>query len=547
MRQLIDGKTLNYLFTVGYRNLKKNVKIINDLNVFPVPDGDTGTNMEHTIGGALASTVPSTNVNEYTRALSKAVLLCARGNSGVIFSQFLNGLARGFSNKTSITFSDLAQGFDTACEDAYNSIIVPAEGTMLTVIRESRDFLKQNADKYPDFKSGLEALLECMKVTLAKTPDMLPVLKEAGVVDSGAAGFICFFEGIYSYFCGVSVDDVETIDTVAADNSSAVTLKVDFGPDSDMEYGYCTEFILQLMNAKVNIASFTKDEFLKPLEQMGDSIVCALSDSILKLHIHTFTPEKVLAYARTYGEFVTLKIENMSVQHSETAVEPKREKVKYAIVTVASGEGIIDYFYSIGATAVINGGQTNNPSVEDFLNTFKNFEAEHIVLLPNNSNIILTANQVAQIYTDAKVHIIPTKTIVEGYSALSMMNLWCEDVETLIEEMSSGLSSVVSASVTTATRDAKIGEVEIHKNQYLGIKNKDIVLSENDRLKAAVDLVDGIMEEEEKSIIIVFYGKNVNDDEVNVLQNHLESEYPLANIGFIDGKQDVYDYIISLE
>lgn len=546
MQQFIDGATLNYVFTVGYRNLKKNVNVINDLNVFPVPDGDTGTNMSHTFGGGLASVKQSENIDEYSKSLAKAVLLSARGNSGVIFSQFISGFARGLEGKKTICFADLKEAFSCAKEDAYNSIMVPTEGTILTVIRESAEFLADNADKYNDFKTGLDELLKVMKATLAKTPDMLPVLKEAGVVDSGAAGFICFFEGIYSYFCGISIDDVEAIDfTAEAQNS--VGGEINFGPDSVMEYGYCTEFILQLMNKKTNISAFSREEFLKPLEKMGDSIVCVANDGIIKVHIHTFTPEKVLGYAREFGEFVTMKIENMSVQHSETVAETKKEKVKYAVVTVASGEGIIDYFYSIGATAVINGGQTNNPSVEDFLSAFDKFEAEHIVLLPNNSNIILTANQVASIYKQADVHVIPTKTIVEGYSALSMMNLWSDSVETLIEEMSSGLENVVSASVTTATRDAKIGGIDIKKNQYLGIKNKDIVLSEDNRLEVAKELISLIVKEEDKSIIIVFYGKNVGESEIEELRNHLENEYPIADIGFIEGKQDIYDYIISLE
>lgn len=544
MQQFIDGIAISLAFKAGYRNLKKNVAIINDLNVFPVPDGDTGTNMSHTFGGGLATATPESNIGDYTRNLAQAVLLCARGNSGVIFSQFIGGFARGLSGKETICFSDLTTAFRCAKEDAYNSIIVPTEGTILTVIRESAEFLEKNAEQFSDFETGIKSMLECMKATLARTPDMLPVLKEAGVVDSGAAGFVCFFEGIYSYFCGVDIEEVETIDTLSTESSKTA---VNFGPDSVMEYGYCTEFILQLMNAKVDITSFSKDEFLKPLEIMGDSIVCAVSGSILKLHIHTFTPEKVLAYARNFGEFINLKVENMSIQHNETNIETKREKVKYAIVTVASGEGIIDYFYSIGATAVINGGQTNNPSVEDFLNAFKNFDAEHIILLPNNSNIILTANQVAQIYKETPVHVIPTKTIVEGYSALSMMNLWSESVQTLIEEMTSGLSSVVSASVTTATRDAEINGVKIIKNQYLGIKNKDILFSGFDRLAVVTDLIDKIMDEEEKSIIIVFCGKNVGEDEADELRTFLENKYPLADVGFIEGKQEIYDYIISLE
>ena len=542
MQQFIDGITLNYIFTVGYRNLKKNMTVINELNVFPVPDGDTGKNMVHTFGGGLGSTEPQKNVGEYMKELSQAVLLSARGNSGVIFSQFVRGLCRGFEGKGEVEFSDFAYAFACAKEDAYKSIITPTEGTILTVISRAADFLSANALNYGDFKSGIEALLDCMKDTLAQTPDMLPVLKEAGVVDSGAAGLVCFFEGIYAYFCGTSIDDIEDLEVEAKPVG-----KINFGPDSVMEYGYCTEFILQLMNAKTNISEFSKEEFVKPLEEMGDSIVAVVNDGIVKIHIHTFTPEKVLSYARNYGEFITLKIENMSVQHSETETAPKKEKVKYAIIPVASGQGIIDYFYSIGATTVINGGQTNNPSVDDFLKAFENFDAEHIILLPNNSNIILTANQAAEIYKDADVRVIPTKSIVEGYSALSMMNLWCDSVEELIEDMSSGLGTVVSAYVTTATRDTRIDGVEISKNDYIGIKNKEILLSCKDRFEATSSLIDKIMADDEKVVIIVFHGKDVSQEEADSLKDYLEENYPLVDIGFIEGKQDVYDYIISLE
>lgn len=543
MQQFIDGIALNELFTVGYRNLKKNMAVINDLNVFPVPDGDTGTNMVHTFGGGLNAVTAQENIGTYMKMLSQAVLLSARGNSGVIFSQFVSGLARGFEDKESISFADFKTAFKCAKEDAYSSIISPTEGTILTVIREAAEFLEKNAECYTDFKTGFEALIACMKDTLARTPEMLPVLKEAGVVDSGAAGFICFFEGIYASLCGVSIDDVGEIETTAL----KADYNVSFGPDSEMEYGYCTEFILQLMNAKTDIKAFSKEEFIKPLESIGDSIVAVANDSIVKVHIHTFTPEKVLEYARNFGEFINLKIENMSVQHTETKQAVKKEKVKYAIVAVASGEGIIDYFYSIGATAVINGGQTSNPSVEDFLKAFDCFEAEHIVLLPNNSNIILTANQVAQIYKDSTVHVIPTKSIVEGYSALSMMNLWSDSVEELIVDMTSGLSTVVSAYVTTATRDTNLGGVEIKKDEFLGIKNKEILLSCVDRFKAVTDLIDSVMQQEEKAVIIVFYGKNVDSSEADRLKEYLEDQYPLVDIGFIDGKQEVYDYIISME
>lgn len=544
MQQFIDGIMLSELFTAGYRNLRKNMSVINDLNVFPVPDGDTGTNMAHTFGSGLAAAQVTESVGVYAKSLARAVLLSARGNSGVIFSQFIGGFARGVEGKEQLCFADMAEAFRFAEEDAYKSILTPTEGTMLTVIREAADFLAEKAADFIDFTEGTDALIACMKDTLARTPDMLPVLKEAGVVDSGAAGLLCVFEGIYSRLCGVDIEDME--DLVLT--SSASHIDADFGPDSVMEYGYCTEFILQLMNAKTDVEAFSKEAFVKPLEEMGDSIVAVVSGGIVKIHIHTFAPETVLAYARQYGEFVTLKIENMSVQHSETQTVPvSKTKVKYAVVPVASGDGIVEYFYSIGATAVVNGGQTSNPSVDDFLKVFEQFEAEHIVLLPNNSNIILTANQVAQLYTDTPVHVIPTKSIVEGYSALSMMDLWSDSVEALIEDMSAGLSDVVSASVTTATRDAQVGGVTIKQNEFLGLKNKEILLSGDDRFTVVTKLLDRIMAEEEKAVVVVFYGKHVDAAEADRLKEYLEEQYPLLDLGFIEGKQEIYDYIISME
>ena len=543
MQQFIDGIVLNDVFTVGLRNLKKNMSAINDLNVFPVPDGDTGTNMVHTFGGGLGAVAAEESVSEYMKKLSSAVLLSARGNSGVIFSQFIYGFARGVENKEQITFADLTNAFLCAKEDAYKAIITPTEGTILTVIRESAEFLEKNANKFDNFKTGIATLIDCMKDTLARTPDMLAVLKEAGVVDSGAAGLVCFFEGMYAYFCGVEIEDIEDFEATAKP-----VINTSFGADSVMEYGYCTEFILQLMNAKTDIAAFSKEALVKELEKLGDSIVAVQNDSIVKIHIHTFTPEKVLELARSFGEFVTLKIENMSVQHSETVTQaPQKEKVKYAVVAVASGEGIIDYFYSIGATAVINGGQTNNPSVDDFLKAFDGFEAEHIVVLPNNSNIILTANQAAEIYKNSDVRVLPTKSVVEGYSALSMMNLWSDTVEELIADMTSGLDSVVSAYVTTATRDAFMDGVGIAKGDFLGIRNKEILVSLNNRFEAATTLIDKAMAEDEKAVIIVFYGQNTDEAEVEALKGYLEENYPLVDIGFIEGKQDIYDYIISME
>lgn len=543
-QQALNAVELHGLFGSGYRNLKKNMNTVNDLNVFPVPDGDTGTNMVQTFGGGLKAVDGSTGaVGEYMRALSRAVLLSARGNSGVIFSQFVHGLYRGFADKETITFADLAYAFDCAKEDSYKAMITPTEGTILTVIREADAFLADSAALFPDFKSGFEALLGQMKSTLAKTPELLPVLKEAEVVDSGGAGLVCFFEGMYAHLCGESIEDTPEL----ADSISANVVTGSFGPDSVLEYGYCTEFILQLMSSKTDIESFSKEELVRPLEALGDSIVAVLSDSIVKIHIHTFTPEKVLETARHFGEFVTIKIENMSVQHNEIQAEAKKEHLKYAIVSVASGKGIIDYFYGIGANAVIDGGQTNNPSVDTFLDAFRSFDAEHIIVLPNNSNIILTANQAAEMYKESDVRVIPTRSVVEGYSALSMMNLWCDTVDQLIDDMSSGLSTVTTAYLTTATRDARMSGIDVEKGKYIGLSDKEILVCGEDRVETAAELIRKITSEVEKEVIIVFYGAGVPEAEAEELKAILENEYPLADIGFIEGKQEVYDFIISLE
>ncbi len=549
--QFIDGVELHRLLIGGYRNLKKNMTAVNDLNVFPVPDGDTGTNMVKSFGGGLLSTPDNiSNVGEYMQKLSRSVLLNARGNSGVIFSQFVHGLARSLKDKETIEFADLIDAFTCAKEDAYGAIITPTEGTILTLIREAAEFLKASGDRYADFDSGFTAIIAQMKVSLAKTPDLLPVLAEAGVVDSGGAGLLCFMEGIHTHIIGGSVEDTPEI----ADSIATATGAANFGPDSVLEYGYCTEFILQLMNYKTSLGEFNLDEFTAPLKELGDSIVAVHSDGIVKIHIHTFTPELALAHGRKYGEFISVKIENMSIQHSEIeanaaseATPVEKEKLKYAIVAVASGAGIIDYFYNIGANAVIDGGQTDNPSVDDFLAAFDKFDAEHIIVLPNNSNIILTANQAADMYDETDVVVIPTKSVVEGYSALSMMNPWCESVEEFVDDMTSGLSNVTSGYVTTAIRDAVLGGTPVSKGEYIGLDGKTLMSKGNDRIQTAVELIRRVNEQSPKEVVIVFYGEGVGEDEVAALEGAISEILPAADIGMVNGSQSVYDFIISLE
>ena len=541
--QYLNGAALHALFESGYRNLKKNTDAINALNVFPVPDGDTGTNMVMTFGGGLRSvSADMGSVDVYMQALSQGALLSARGNSGVIFSQFVSGLARGFAGCEQVDFQDFIRAFECAREDAYKAILTPTEGTILTVIREAAAFLREQGSGYCDLRSGFEALLAQMKKTLQKTPDLLPILRESGVVDSGGAGLVCFVEGMVAHLSGSTVEDTPELAEVQS------TVNSSFGPDSVLEYGYCTEFILQLMNVKTDLAAFDLKAFLKPLEAMGDSIVSVANGSIVKLHIHTFTPEKVLEYGRRFGEFVTLKIENMSVQHSEAAPkEPPKEHQKYAVVAVAAGEGIIDYFRSIGADEIINGGQTNNPSVDDFLAAFRRLNADHIIVLPDNSNVVMTARQAAELYQEADVRVIPTKSVVEGCSALSMFNPWCATVEELLEEMSAGLSGIVTGYLTTAIRDTHMGGLEIHKGDYIGLNRENVLSRGSDKVQTAFELVRRICEDCPREIIIAFRGADATEEEAAALQQRLETAYPCADIGFIDGKQEIYDFIISLE
>lgn len=545
MQTKLDGIGLHLLFDSGYRNLKKNMNAINDLNVFPVPDGDTGSNMVMTFGGGMkAADSQNAHVGQYMKSLSRATLLSARGNSGVIFSQFVHGLYRSMEKKETVVFADFADAFALAKEDAYNSILTPTEGTILTVIREAAEFLAANAGNYTSLADGFDALLGKMTETLKKTPELLPVLKEAGVVDSGGAGLLCFVEGMCAYLHGESIEDTPDMAELVAQTSGGAG---DFGPDSHLEYGYCTEFILQLMNYKTDLAAFDLQSFVKPLEEMGDSIVSVHNDGIVKIHIHTFTPEKVLGYGRQFGEFVSVKIENMSVQHSQTQAEPKREKVKYAVVAVASGEGIKEYFYSIGATYIIDGGQTNNPPVSAFLDAFCSFDAEHIIVLPNNSNIVLTANQAAEAYKESNVRVIPTKSIAEGYSALSMMNLWCDSVEELVADMSMSLGDVTTGYVTTAIRDTQMDGLDVKLGDYIGLDGKHILVKSDDRVSAARELIRKITADSEKGVIIVFHGQNATEGDVQELADFLQKEYPMVDVGFVDGKQAVYDFIISLE
>ena len=570
---VMDGTQLYKLFTNGYLNLKRNMTIVDELNVFPVPDGDTGKNMTATIeGGVTGSNPKEPSVQALMKEFSHSSLLSARGNSGVILSQFIRGIAKGTKGKDTLTVIDFIEAIKSGVNHAYNSVVKPVEGTMLTVMREGSENAHRKHSTIKDFDVCLDTILAGMRKSLKNTPELLPVLKEAGVVDSGGAGLVCIFEGMLMALRNEEIPDEPL--TAATVNKPSLS----YDPENLLKYGYCTEFILQLQKLKTDIDSFNVSDMISYLETIGESIVAVQDDTLVKVHVHTFEPENVITYARKFGELVTIKIENMTVQHSEhdSSMQPfdsvsnltsrsimseilpnedcitnseqfSTEHTKYAVVATASGTGIINYFKDAGVAAIVDGGQTNNPAAEDFINAFKNLNAEYIIVLPNDSNIVMTAMQAAKIYKDADIRVIKTKSIAEGYSVLSMMDLSLDTVEDVISEMTYYLPNVTTGYVTTATRDACIDGVEITKNHYIGLTTNTIISDSPDKVTAALMLLDNLPDIDDKQVVTAFCGLDVTEEEKDNFSNEVHRKYPLIEIGMIDGKQDVYSFIFAIE
>ncbi len=523
----------------GYRNLKQNMSVIDELNVFPVPDGDTGKNMTMTIEGGVSATQGSFDgIDELMTKFSRNSLLSARGNSGVILSQFIRGLSIGSENVSEFTLDTFTKAFECGVQYAYKAVATPTEGTMLTVLREGSEYLSNHT--FNNFITCFDSLIDELHRSLRGTPELLPVLKEAGVVDSGGAGIICIFEGMQAVLNGESIDDIDIpVDSSYVDTSN-------FNEDSTLEYGYCTEFILQLLNNKTDISSFSLEELTAKLQELGDSVVTVRDGSLVKVHVHSFSPETVIGYVRQFGELVTVKIENMSVQHSEIeSATQKREK--FAVIATATGDGIMEFFTGIGVSEVINGGRTNNPSTDDFIKAFNKVNAEHIVVLPNDTNVVLTAEQAAELYDKADVRVIKTRSIAEGFSALSMMDLSVDSIDELISDMTQCLPNVATGYVTTATRDAFMSGVTIKKDDWIGLEGDTIYAATNSPIDAAMQLFERLPDIEDKQVITAFYGKGADEDEVAQLEELFSEKYPLIEIGFIKGEQDVYRYIFAIE
>ena len=548
--KFLGGLLLSKMARGGAARLRSKADDVNRLNVFPVPDGDTGDNMRMTIESGIAAieNLDTDDLAEVMRALSHGMLLGARGNSGVILSQFFAGAADGFDGKSEADPVALGIAFKKGVDKAYRSVMTPTEGTILTVARESVDYAVSKITEESTVRSFFADLVKEMHDSLERTPDILEVLREANVVDSGGAGLFYIIDGFNRALNGeeIPTDNVDYKKTSSPLNTS-------FGPDSVMEYGYCTELLIQLMSAKTDIESFDIEPLKTFLCEIGNSVVCFMTGSIVKLHVHTMTPEKVLEYCRSFGEFITIKIENMSVQHTESEEKKPVEKLeeapkaKHAVIAVCSGDGIEELFKEFGANEIIHGGQTHNPSTSEFIEAFEKVNAENIFVLPNNGNVLMAACQAAELYKLSKVYVIPSKNIGTGYAALSVVDFSSTDALAIATDMENSLKGITSAYFSPSVRDANIDGIKINRDDYIGIIEKKIVTANSDPMEALKALVSALLIDSDRSFVNIFCGKGSNEELNSSLEAYISEYFPSVEAYFIESGHDVYPYIFTAE
>lgn len=548
----IDGKLFKEMVVTGAIVLHNNHPEIDALNVFPVPDGDTGTNMSLTFsaGASEIEKLDSTDIYEVAKKLSKGLLMGARGNSGVILSQIFRGVSMAFEGKKEVNAVELAQAFKNGAKVAYKAVMRPVEGTILTVIREASDAVVQYAQEGMEIEDVFSYFVKEAEESLERTPELLPVLKEVGVVDSGGAGLLLVFTGFMAALAG------EEIERVEIKNDSTKEALVDVESDGEEGYGYCTEFIFRLDPGKIK--AFKEESLRNELERLpGNSIVVVQDEDIVKVHVHTLKPGNALNTAQRYGEFIKLKIENMQEQHNSileanatpaakaTPIVPKQEEKEVAIISVAAGDGIKDMFLELHCDYVVSGGQTMNPSAEDIVQAIRDVHAKHVIILPNNSNIVMTAQQAAIILEDeVDVQVIPTKTIPQGLSACIMYNPEVS-LEENLDEMNDAIASVKTGQVTFAIKDTNIDGVDIKANQYMALCEKEITACVPSKVEALKETLKGLVDDDSE-IITLIYGEDVSDEEVEEIEAYVEDTYE-AELECVNGKQPVYSFIVGVE
>ena len=539
----LDSLTFAAMLRQGAVALGKEKNTVNDLNVFPIPDGDTGDNMHMTLKAGCAALKDNLGtLSEISAAASSGMLLGARGNSGVILSRIFAGLAKGLQGVIVADTKAFANAMASAVAEAYKAVPVPVEGTIITVLREGA----AGADASTDLNHYFETLLSAMQISLDHTPELLPVLKDAWVVDSGGAGLLCIFQGMNDALCGrISEEEL-----APASTPTAPVVELDkFDENSTLEFGYCTEFLLRLMRSKIDLETFDEQVIIDYLNQIGESVVAFCEGSIVKVHVHTFNPGVILNEMQKYGEFLTIKIENMSLQHHQSVNQNnasfKKPQQPYGIVAVASGEGLINAFRELGTDEVIAGGQTMNPSTQDFLDAFSRINAQHILVFPNNSNIKMAADQAAELYDKADIRVMPSTTIGEGYYGVGSVDRSLNDIEEVVESVNEIMQYVSTGMVSTAIRDAEGDGVTVHTGNFVGYCGKKILSASDNRLEAAKALCERL-DAASRDVLLVFFGQDVPEEEAEKLVAELTATYKNLEIMLNNGTQPVYDYIFVL-
>lgn len=544
----INSKLFADMIIQGAQNLSNNADLVDSLNVYPVPDGDTGTNMNLTMtsGREEVENNLSKNIGELGKTFSKGLLMGARGNSGVILSQLFRGFCKNIESESEINSKLLAESFQAGVETAYKAVMKPVEGTILTVAKDAAQAAIEKANNTEDCIELMEYIIVKANESLENTPNLLAVLKEVGVVDSGGKGLLCVYEGFLKALKGEKVE----AKVAKIDKDEFVHDEHDFHGvinTEDIIYGYCTEMMVRFGKNK---KAFDEQEFRQDMSQFGDSLLVINDEEIVKVHVHTEYPGKVFNYGQQYGELIKLKVENMREQHREVirkeqhTAKPKMETVETAIITISMGEGISEIFKSMGATHIISGGQTMNPSTEDIVKVIEQSKCKRAIILPNNKNILMASEQAASI-VDAEAVVIPTKSIPQGISALFQY-----DVDATLEEnkaqMADSVNNVKSGSLTYAVRDTKIDGVEIKKDAFMGLIEDKIVSSQSDQLTTVTELLNEMLAEDSE-ILTVIIGQDAEQAVTDNMINWIEEQYPDVEVEVHEGGQPIYQYFFSVE
>ena len=547
----IDAKILSRMFLAGARNLEAKKEWINELNVFPVPDGDTGTNMTMMIMSAASevSALENPDMETLAKAISSGSLRGARGNSGVILSQLLRGFTRSVRKSAVLDAAAIAAAMERAVETAYKAVMKPKEGTILTVAKEAALKAAEIAPEAEELQPFLEAVFSHAEETLARTPEMLPVLKEAGVVDSGGQGLLEVLRGALDGFMGKELDY-----SVFEKSSSPAVTKISPQAEADIKFGYCTEFIILLDKP---VSEEEEHKFKDFLTSIGDSIVVVADDEIIKVHVHTNHPGQAIERALTYGALSRMKIDNMREEHQEKLIkdaeklakeQEEKEKLppkEAGFIAVSAGEGLTEIFRELGVDYLIEGGQTMNPSTEDMLNAISKVNAETVYIFPNNKNIILAANQARDLTEDKKIVVVPTKTVPQGITA--MISFVPEKTaEENAEVMEEAISKVRTGQITYAVRDTRLDDKEIHEGDIMGIGDKGILAVGGNKEKVAEDTIAAMMSDEAE-VISIYYGADASEESAEALAASVEELYPDCEVEVNRGGQPIYYYIISVE